>query len=103
MKYTLEIDLPVKIGDKIWIDLSKGFGRCNFLDRYKNLQEVEIDDVSITHHLNGKTEVWFHYKGGESYHKVNNLVAFSKEQYYENWRKEIEDLIPEDLRNYLWK
>ena len=33
----------------------------------------------------------------------NGFVAFTKEQYYESFRKEIEELIPEDLRNYLWK
>lgn len=103
MNYTINVELPIKIGDKIWMDLSKGFGHCNFLDRYKNLQEVEIDDIRIKHWVDtGETEIWFHYKGGEYFHKMESF-AFTKEQYYENWRKELETLVPEDLRNYLWK
>lgn len=103
MKYTFNVELPVQIGDKIWMDMSKEFGHCNFLERYKNLQEVEIDDIKVEHLVaTGKTEIWLHYKGGDNFFRMGRY-ALTKEEYYENWRKELEDLIPEDLRNYLWK
>lgn len=41
----LSIELPFKIGDKIWMDTSDGFGRCNFLNRYKKVKEVEVTSI----------------------------------------------------------
>ena len=39
----LSIELPFKIGDKIWMDTSNEFEHCNFLDRYKRVKELELD------------------------------------------------------------
>ena len=100
----LSIELPFKIGDKIWMDTSKGFGRCNFLDRYKKVKEVEITNIEIHYNLKtNKQEILYCIDHDETRYTYNGFVAFTKEQYYENFRKEIEELIPEDLRNYLWK
>lgn len=100
----LFIELPFKIGDKIWIDTSNGFGRCNFLDRYKKVKEVEITSIEIHYNLKtNKQEIIYCVDNTGTGYIYNGFVAFTKEQYYENFRKEIEELIPEDLRNYLWK
>lgn len=100
----LSIELPFKIGDKIWMDTSDGFGRCNFLDRYKKVKEVEITSIEIHYSLKtNKQEIIYCVDHTETRYIYNGSVAFTKEQYYEKFRKEIEELIPEDLRNYLWK
>lgn len=100
----LSIELPFKIGDKIWMDTSDGFGRCNFLDRYKKVKEVEITSIEIHYNLKtNKQEIIYCVDHTETRYIYNGSVAFTKEQYYEKFRKEIEELIPEDLRNYLWK
>lgn len=100
----LSIELPFKIGDKIWMDASNGFGRCNFMDRYKKVKEVEVTSIEVHYNLKtNKQEIIYYVDHTETGHIYNGSVAFTKEQYYENFRKEIEELIPEDLRNYLWK
>lgn len=100
----LSIELPFKIGDKIWIDTSDGFGHCNFLNRYKKLKEVEITNIKIHYNLKtNKQEIIYYIDHTDTGYIYKGFVAFTKEQYYEIFRKEIEELIPEDLRNYLWK
>ena len=100
----LSIELPCKIGDKIWMDTSNGFGRGNFLDRYKKVKEVEITNIEIRYNLKtNKQEIAYCIDHDGTIYIYSGFVAFTKEQYYENFRKEIEELIPEDLRNYLWK
>ena len=100
----LSIELPFKIGDKIWMDTSDGFGRCNFVDRYKKVKEVEVTSIEVRYNLKtNKQEIIYCVDNTGTGYIYNGSVAFTKEQYYENFRKEIEELIPEDLRNYLWK
>lgn len=103
----LSIELPFKIGDKIWMDITKGFGSCNFMDRYRKVEEVEITNIKVEFNLaTNKTEIYYTVSKEGSFgncYVYDGFVAFTKEQYYEKFRKEIEELIPEDLRNYLWK
>lgn len=99
----LSIELPFKIGDKIWMDVTNGFGSCNFMDRYKKVEEVEVTNIEIRYNLKtGKQEIVYCVNNKGTGYVYNGFVAFTKEQYYEKFRKEIEELIPEDLRNYLW-
>lgn len=99
----LSIELPFKIGDKIWMDMTKGFGSCNFLDRYKRIEEVEVTGIEVRYNLEtGKQEIVYTVNNSGTGYFYNGFVAFTKEQYYERFRKEIEELIPEELRNYLW-
>ena len=99
----LSIELPFKIGDKIWVDRTNGFGSCNFMDRYKKVKEAEITNISVRFNLaENKTEITYTLAGENFSRLYDGFVAFTKEQYYEKFRQEIEELIPEDLRNYLW-
>lgn len=106
MKQTFEIDLPIKIGDKVWMCTNKGFGSCNFLERYKQYAEFTVTNVRVEFNMQtGEQEVSFSTDNPKEncWYIYNGHVAFTKEQLYESFRKEIEELIPEDLRNYLWK
>ena len=105
MKQTFEIDLPIKIGDKVWMSTNKGFGSCNFLERYKQYAEFTVDNVKVEFNMQtGKQEICYSVNKPDDNccYIYNGKVAFTKEQLYESFRKEIEELIPEDLRNYLW-
>ena len=106
---TITINPPIKIGDKVWLD--KGFGCCNFLDRYKNYQECTIRAIQAKATIkegSNKLEYEFVYQVEEEkdttlWHVYNERTPRTKEQLYESFREEIEELIPEDLRKYLWK
>ena len=100
---SLNIELPVGIGEKIWIDDSKGFGSCNFLERYKELKEVTVTNVEVRYNVANKTTEIAYTVDNKTIYRYNGFIAHTKEEYYEKFREEIENLIPEDLRNYLWK
>ena len=101
----INIDLPFQIGDKIWVDKTKGFGSCNFMDRYKNLEEVEIVSIKIEYDITTKEyQILYKVTNRDHYYIYNGKIASSKEQYYDLFfREELEKLIPEDLRIWLWK
>ena len=104
MEKIFKIDLPIKIGDKVWLCNNNGFGSCNFLDRYKQYSEYTVTNVKVTFDMkNNKEEIVFSVDGKDHSYVYSDKVAFTKEQLYERFRDEIEELIPEDLRNYLWK
>lgn len=104
MKQTFEIDLPIKIGDKVWLSDNKGFGSCNFLERYTQYSEYTVTNVHVEFDMkNNGSRVVFSVDGKDHSYIYNDKIAFTKEQLYESFREEIEKLIPEDLRNYLWK
>lgn len=106
MKQTFEIDLPIKIGDKVWMCTNKGFGSCNFLERYKQYAKFTVTNVKVEFNMQtGEQEICFSTDDPNTncWHIYKGKTAFTKEQLYESFREEIEKLIPEDLRNYLWK
>lgn len=101
---TLDINPPIKIGNKVWLSKNSGFGTCNFLDRYKQFQEYLVTNVIMKYDLKTDTFEWFFEVDGKSaQYLFNEGIAFTKEQLYESFRKEIEELISEDIREYLWK
>ena len=105
MKQTFEIDLPIKIGDKVWMCTNKGFGSCNFLERYKQYSEFTVTNVKVEFNMQtGKQEICFSTDNPKDncWYIYNGKTAFTKEQLYESFRAEIEQLIPEELRKYLW-
>lgn len=103
MKQTFEIDLPIHIGDKVWLSNNKGFGSCNFLERYTQYSEYTVTNVKVEFNMStGNSEIVFTVEGKDCAFIYNKRTAFTKEQLYESFREEIEKLIPEDLRNYLW-
>lgn len=100
----INVELPFQIGDKIWVDKTNGFGSCNFMERYKNLEEAEIVNIKIEYDLaTQEHRILYKVTNKDHYYIYNGKVAFSKEEYYEFFRKELEELIPEDLRTYLWQ
>lgn len=101
----VNIDLPFQIGDKIWVDKTNGFGSCNFMERYKNLEEAEITHIKIEYDVATKEQrILYKVTNKDFYYIYNGKVAYSKEEYYDLFfRKELEELIPEDLRTWLWK
>ena len=101
MKQIFEIELPIKIGDKVWMCTNKGFGSCNFLERYKQYSEFTVTNVKVEFNMQtGKQEIYFSIDN--CWYIYNDKTAFTKEQLYESFREEIEQLIPEELRKYLW-
>ena len=104
MKQLFEIDLPIKIGDKVWLCNNKGFGSCNFLERYKQYSEYIVNNVQVEFNMaTGNPRILYRVDDQDCWYIYDGKVPFSKEQLYESFREEIEKLIPEDLRNYLWK
>ena len=103
-KETFEFELPIHIGDKVWLPESRSFGSCNFLERYTKYHEYTVSNVYIRFNLaSNSQEICFSVEGEEGHCYVyNDKTAFSKEQLYEQLRDEIETLVPEDMRNYLW-
>lgn len=105
MKQIFEIELPIKIGDKVWMCTNKGFGSCNFLERYKQYSEFTVTNVKVEFNMQtGKQEICFSTDNPKDncWYIYNGKTAFTKEQLYESFRGEIEQLIPEELRKYLW-
>ena len=104
MKQIFEIDLPIKIGDKVWLSNNKGFGSCNFLERYTQYSEYTVTNVQVEFNMKtNNSRIIFSVDGKDCSYVYNGKTAFTKEQLYESFREEIEQLVPEDLRNYLWK
>ena len=104
MKQTFEIDLPIKIGDKVWLSNNKGFGSCNFLERYTQYSEYTVTNVQVEFNMKtNDSRIIFSVDGKDYNYIYNGNTAFTKEELYESFRSEIEQLIPEDLRDYLWK
>ena len=96
---TISLNIELPVGEKIWIDDSKG--SCNFLERYKELKEVTVTNVEVRYNIANKTTEIAYTVDNKTTYRYNGFIARTKEEYYE--REEIENLIPEDLRNYLWK
>lgn len=100
----LELNPPVKVGDKVFVS-NKSFGQCNFLERYSKYTEetvtgvkcevdIETGEVKYTYKTdNPNNNYWYIYTG---------KIHFTKESLFESFREEIEQLIPSELRNYLW-
>lgn len=104
MKQTFEIDLPIKIGDKVWLSNNNGFGSCNFLERYTQYSEYTVTNVQVEFNMKtNDSRIIFSVDGKDCSYIYNGNIAFTKEELYESFRSEIEQLIPEDLRDYLWK
>lgn len=104
MKQTFEIDLPIKIGDKVWLSNNKGFGSCSFLERYTQYSEYTVTNVQVEFNMKtNDSRIVFSVDGKDCDYIYNGKTAFTKEELYESFRFEIEQLIPEDLRDYLWK
>jgi hypothetical protein len=105
MKQVLEIDFPIHIGDTVWVDVSRGFGSCNYLSRYSNIEKHTVTNVHVRINVKDPSKSEFTYAldnmEGTTFLFTEN-TCFTKEQLYELWRKDIEVLIPEELRNYLW-
>lgn len=105
---TITVKPPIKIGDKVWLSLNSGFGTCSFLERYKQYQECTIDAVKIEVTIKENLEIdyKFLYQVKEQKEKYwyyyTEETPRTKEQLYESFRDEIEKLIPEELRKYLW-
>ena len=100
----IEINPPIKIGDKVWLSKNDGFGTCNFLERYTQYQEYTVNSVYFKYDMKtGSIEWTFTVEGKSTGYVYTDKVAFSKEQLYESFRKEIETLIPKEIRDYLWK
>lgn len=100
----LDIESPINVGDKIWLSKNDGFGTCNFLERYKQYQEYRVKWVKLEYNLETNIAEWYYGVEGKSpTYKYTGKVARTKEDLYESFREEIEELIPEDLRNYLWQ
>ncbi len=101
----IEVTPPVKIGDKIWMSKNSGFGTCNSLERYTQYEEVTVCNVRLEYDTKTGESKWFYGVEGRGnlYLCDNNYKIYhTKEELYESFREEIEKLIPEDLRNYLW-
>ena len=97
MKLTFPSKLAIRFGN------NKGFGSCNFLERYKQYSEYTVTNVNVEFNIKTKdSRIVFSVDGKDCNYLYNDKIAFTKEQLYESFRKEIEELIPEDLRNYLW-
>lgn len=98
---TLDIYPPIQVGDKVFLPTKDNF---NFFERYTRFQEYTVDKVKLEYDLENNIIEWYYGVEGKScLYKFNeNKTAFTKEQLYESFREELEALIPEDLRNYLW-
>ena len=93
MKQTFEIDLPIKIGDKVWLSDNKGFGSCNFLERYTQYSEYTVTNVQVEFNMKTKdSRIVFSVDGKDCSYIYNDKIAFTKEQLYESFREEIEKL-----------
>lgn len=100
----IEINPPIKIGDKVWMSKNAGLLSCNLLDRYTQYQEYTVNDVSFRYNMKTNSIEWyFQVEGIENYYIYTDKVAFSKEQLYESFREELETLIPKEIRDYLWQ
>ena len=100
----IEINPPIKIGDKVWLSKNDGFGTCNFLERYTQYQEYTVNAVSVKYNMKTDSIGWyFNVEGKNNTYVYTDKVALSKEQLYESFREEIETLIPKEIRDHLWK
>ena len=98
---TLNIEAPIKVGDKVWLPIKDSFP---FSERYTRYQEYRVIGVKLDYDLETNIIEWyFRVEGKEYLYRYTQSTALNKEQLYESFREEIEALIPEDLRNYLWK
>ena len=97
----IEINPPIKIGDIVWMSRN---GSCNFLQRYTQYQEYIVSAVSFKYNMKTNSTTWYFEVEGKNntYIYTENTIR-SKEQLYESFRKEIEILIPKEIRDYLWK
>ena len=99
----IEINPPIKVGDKVYIP-NRPFGSCNFLERYTKHTEGIVKSVKFEYNMQTKDIKWtFSIEGENANYVFGKWVCFSLEQLYESFREEIETLIPEEIRNYLWK
>lgn len=101
----IEINPPIKIGDKVYLP-NKEFGSCNYLERYNQYREYVVNRVRFEYDMETNNIKWyFGVEGEKSNHSYiyTDKVAFTKEQLYESFREEIETLIPQEMRDYLWK
>lgn len=105
---TITVKSPIEIGDKVWLNLNSGFGTCNFIERYKQYQECTISAIKIEVTIEENSEIDYKFLYQVKEHKEKCWYHYTektprtKEQLYESFRDEIEKLIPEDLRKYLW-
>lgn len=102
----IEINPPVKVGEKIWMSKNNGFGTCNFLERYTQYEEVTVTKVSFEYDMETGQIKWTFAVSGRSclyLYDEKKGFCFTKEQLFESFREEVETLIPEEMRNYLWK
>lgn len=98
---TITFNPPCKKGDKIYVANSK-FGSCNFLERYSKYKIQTIKEVKARINLD-TDDVEYYWNTEEDSCWYSTKPFFSKEELFESFREEIEQLIPEELRNYLWK
>ena len=100
----IEINPPIKIGDKVWMSKNERFSSCNFLERYTQYQEYTVNAVSFKYNMKTNSIEWyFQVEGKDLCYLYTDKVAFSKEKLYESFREEIETLIPKEIRDYLWQ
>lgn len=104
-KETFEFEMPIHTGDKVWMCDNNGFGSCNFLERYKQYSQYTVKNVYVKLNTNtGEFEITYSVEGKDyGYVYKEGSVAFTKEQLYEKFRNEVETLIPQEMRDYLWK
>lgn len=100
----IELKEPIKIGDKVWMPKNnKDFETCNFMNRYTKYEETTVTDVKLEYFAKtGKTEWLFTVEGHNCWYIYTGKTCFTKEQLYESFREEIEQLIPQEIRDYLW-
>ena len=73
-----------------------------FKDRYSGYKPYTVTRVEVRLHSDRKPEILFGVEGKDYLCTYNEHTAFTREQVYENCRKELQELLPEDMQKYFW-
>lgn len=97
----LPIEIPIKVGSTVYLHENQ-FGPA-FMDRYCGYKPYTVTRVEVRLHSDREPEILFGVEGKDYLCIYNeDTIAFTREQVYENCRKEIQELIPKAMQEYLW-
>lgn len=95
----IDLNIPIKVGDHIFTTKRNP----TYFEKYMCCEYV-VEDVEIHLDPNGEVkQILYKLNDNDNcWHIYGPGVCFTKEEFFELFRKDLEQLISPEMREYLW-
>lgn len=94
----IDFNIPIKVGDHVFTTKRNPM----YFEKYMCCEYV-VEDVEIHLGPNGEVKrILYKLNDNDNWHMYGSETCFTKEEFFEHYRKDLEQLISPEMREYLW-